>query len=230
MEYFIPEALNFFIKDCDVLDIASYTGKSSASIKCMGARSVVGLEPRTESIEIAQDLIRLNSLDSVSFVKGDATDANSLTALLEGKDTVTNFGMFYHIADHHLFLKTICNSQVKHLILESEFGPECSTPNMDWYVETTDWDKAGFNGYASILAGVPNFPWVNIILELYGWQTVFYKAFYHDSRAMHQRFVIGAVNTRFVDTHTLPKLPGNLWEWNIVPNSITGREFIAYGL
>ena len=118
----------------------------------------------------------------------------------------------------------MCSSDLKHLVLETEYGPETATPSIDWYVENTDWPLAGYNGIDKILAGVPNLKWISDCLDIYKWKIVYYKSFVYGS---NQRMIIGAVNSKYYDTSDVVDLPEHLWEWSIEPNSMTAKEFYS---
>jgi len=230
-DFFLPKQLNFFIEDRAVLDLASHTGESSICISELGAKIVIGLEPRKQLVETANNKIKELEIDNVSFIVGDATNQNQMLDLLKGIDTVTTFGMFYHIADHHLLLKTICESSAKHLLLETEYGPESPNPSIDWCVENTQDVLHGFTIYPNTIAGSPNLQWIFQVLKIYNWQLVYYKSFYQPGRYqqdIRQRFIVGAVNLKYIDTSNLKHAPDNLWEWKIDPNKIVGKEFLAY--
>jgi hypothetical protein len=225
-DFFVPKQLDFCLSSCKVLDLASHTGESSICCSERGATSVIGLEPRLELVQQAIDLADHNKINNVEYIVGDATDKDQLTRLLTNIDTVITFGMFYHIADHNLMLKTICESGAKHLIIETEFGPESPNPSADWYVEKTDWLLAGHNGYTKILAGVPNLKWIKDCLSIYGWEINYYKAFYQGyPDNPRQRMIICAVNSKFYEVKD--QLPEDIWEWHIEPNCIVGKEFLS---
>ena len=227
--FFIPEELDFFIKDRRVLDLASHTGESTICISEQGAKSAIGVEPRPGLVAQAKLLAEQNNINNVSFVQGDCTNSDQLLKLLNNIDTVTTFGMFYHIADHNLLLRNICESSAKHLIIETEYGPESPMPSINWYVEKTNEKHRGWNGYTQILAGAPNLKWINDCLEIYNWKIIYYKSFYQDLlNNPRQRMIIGAVNLKEYNVEKIDILPENLWEWSIQPNREVGKVFFGY--
>jgi hypothetical protein len=229
-DFFIPRELDFFLKDCRVLDLASHTGESTICISERGAKSVVGVEPRIELIDQSKVLAKQNNIDNVCFVPGDCTNKDQLLKFLQNVDTVTTFGMFYHIADHNVLIRNICESGAKHLLIETEYGPESPLPSMHWYVENTEENIRGWNGYAEILAGVPNLKWINDCLTIYNWQIIYYKAFYqgHKTQDQRQRMIIGAVNLKDYNSEKIDTLPENLWEWSIQPNCDVAKIFFGF--
>ena len=227
--FFIPHELNFLFKNCRVLDLASHTGESSICCREHGASLVLGVEPRGDLVEKSKVLAKEHSITNVEYVVGDATDINQLKNLLCDIDTVITFGMFYHIADHNMLIKTICESNAKHIIIETEYGPETSLPNIDWYVEETNSPITGYNGYSQILAGAPNLQWIVDCLNIYGWKIIYYKAFYQGYPSdPRQRMILSAVNLKKYDKNKIKSIPQDLWKWHIELNQIEAKTFIGY--
>lgn len=227
--FFIPEKLNFLFKNCRVLDLASHTGESSICCSEQGAILTLGVEPRIELVTRAKLLAAENNIDNVEYIVGDATDKDQLIKLLHEIDTVITFGMFYHIADHNLLIKTICESSAKHVIIETEYGPETSFPSIDWYVEETLDVLAGYNGYSQILAGAPNLQWIKDCLKIYGWKIIYYKSFYKDYPNFdRRRMIIAAVNLKNYSENKISDIPDDLWEWHVEPNQLVAKTFIGF--
>jgi len=231
-DFFIP-SLNFFT-DKNVLDIASHTGDSTVCISNLNAKSVLGLEPRRELVEISRKFAKENN-SNVTFICCDGTDHNLLPTLLNDIDVVTNFGMFYHINDHFNFLKTICTSDVKFLLLETIFGLESSFPTILCNVETTDDVLHGINSeFPKVMTGAPNIVWIKQVLEIFNWQITFFKGFLNlsdarpDGEHARERMVIGATNLNYVDLSDKPKIPEDFWEWSVESNSKIAKVFSIY--
>lgn len=236
-EFFLPPSLNFFVKGCNVLDIAGCLAGSSICLSERGAKSVIGTDPRPETVDQAIEYLKKTNITNVNFKQGDVTDFNDLKIMLTNIDTVTTFGMLYHLTDHNMIFKTIAESQqCKYLLFETEYGPETDVPDIGWYIESTQSIGAGFNNYPTILAGAPNLEWFKQTLDIYGWQIVYYKSFLSQWELQppslfvgpRQRIIVGAVNKKFVDTSHLPKLPDDMWIWHIEPNQVVGKHFNAY--
>ena len=226
--FFVPANLKFMINRRCVLDLASHSGESSICCSEYGAVSVLGVEPRQDLVTKSIEVANTHNIINVTYTVGDATNRDQLLTYLKNIDTVITFGMFYHIADHNLLLRTICESETKHVIIETEYGPETSTPGIDWYVENTDSILAGYNDYAQILAGAPNLKWIEDCLSIYSWKIVYYKAFYQDYHTNpRQRMILAAVNLKYFDKSKIRPLPIDLWEWHVEPNQMVAKEFIG---
>jgi len=227
--FFVPDKLKFMFQNNRILDLASHTGESSICCSEVGAKTVLGVEPREELVNESINLAKKLGVSNVSYIVGDACDKDQMVKFLENIDTVVTFGMFYHLADHNLLLKTICESSARHIILETEYGPETSLPSISWYIEDTDSVMAGHNGYKKILAGAPNLKWINDCLGIYNWKIVYYKAFYHNYETNpRERMVLAAVNLKNYIPNKIKDLPDHLWEWHVEPNQIVAKEFYGF--
>jgi predicted RNA methylase len=223
-EFFVPKSLEFMLADQHVLDLASHTGESSICCSEYGAKTVIGVEPREHLVQQSIKLAKSLNFDNVDYVTGDACNKDQMIGFLKNVDTVVTFGMFYHIADHNLLLQTICESKAKHIILETEFGPETPLPSIDWCVEQTDNVRNGHNGYDKILVGAPNLKWIDDCLSVYGWKIVYFKAFYQDLR---QRMILAAVNLKNYNFNDFKDLPDHIWEWHVESNQMVDKKFIG---
>lgn len=227
-DFFVPKCLEFMLVDQHVLDLASHTGESSICCSEYGAKTVIGVEPREHLVQQSIKLAKSLNFDNVDYVTGDACNKDQMIGFLKNVDTVITFGMFYHIADHNLLLQTICESKAKHIILETEYGPETPLPSIDWYVEQTDSALAGYNGYDKILAGAPNLKWIDDCLSIYGWKIVYYKSFYQEyATNPRQRMILAAVNLKNYNVNNFKDLPDHIWEWHVEPDQMVAKEFIG---
>jgi SAM-dependent methyltransferase len=226
--FYVP-SLEFF-KDKNVLDIASHTGESSVAICKLNAKFVTALEIREELVTQAWQLAHKEGVDNIQFVCGDATNLMLLKKLLHNIDTVTCFGMFYHIHDHFNFIKNICTSSAKYFLLETLFGIESPNPTMLCNVEKTQPITCGANlGFDHVMVGAPNLIWIKQVLDIFNWQIVFFKTDI-DKYAVgaHERMNIGAVNLKYVDIKNNPTMPDHMWEWQTNTEQNGGKIFSIY--
>jgi SAM-dependent methyltransferase len=212
----------------NILDIASYIGQTSIDLSKLGAKKVTGIEPRQSSIDIAKSSVLVHNINNVDFVCGDATDYPLLKTLLVDVDTVTCFGMFYHIHDHFNFLKTICTSNCRYFLLETIFGLESPNPTMLCNVEPVDGNnnQNGINeGFTHVMTGAPNLTWIKQSLEIFDWKIVYFISDFSSD----ERMFIGAVNSKYIDTTAYSDLPDNFWEWKIKDGERIGiKKFSVY--
>jgi hypothetical protein len=227
--YRADEVLNEFFKNKVVLDIASYDGVTSFDIANLGAKKVIGVEPRKTSVTKANASLEKLGYTNVKFVCGDATDYQLMETLLTDIDTVACFGVFYHLTDHFKFLKKICTSNCKYLLIETLFGLESSNPTMLCVVEPTvgNDDQSGINdGFAQVMVGAPNIVWIQQVLEIFNWQITYFTT----DDLGDERMFIGAVNRNFIDVTFAAKLPQDAWQWDVEYgiNVVGNKKFSIY--
>jgi hypothetical protein len=223
------EALfNEFFVHKNILDIASYIGQTSIDLRLLGASKVTGVEPRQVSVDVAKLSALERNISNVDFVCGDATNYPLLQELLIDVDTVTCFGMFYHIHDHFNLLKNICTSNCKYFLLETIFGLESPNPTMLCNVEPiegNDNQNGINNGFSHVMTGAPNLTWIKQSLEIFGWKIVYFVTDFSPD----ERMFIGAVNSKYINTTAYCNLPDNCWEWETKDGETTGiKKFSVY--
>jgi SAM-dependent methyltransferase len=126
-----PERLNYrceilltrnrhAIKDKTVLDLASHDGTFSYACIKLGAKHVVGIEPRANLVHDANENLRsLNCKNSqYNFIQDDMF--NYLPTIEPGEfDTILCFGLFYHTKKQTELLELITKCQPTYLILDT---------------------------------------------------------------------------------------------------------------
>ena len=211
-----------------MLDAASHCGQSSTGIAKLGAASVIGVEARPNLVETAQQLLTTTGYNNVQFICGDITDYTLLDQLLVNTDTVTCFGVFYHLNDHFNFLKHICTSPCKRLIIETLFGLESPNPTMICNVEPVvgNYNQNGINpGFDQLMCGSPNIIWIQQVLEIFNWHLVYFITDHYSD----ERMILCAVNGNQIDISSFAVLPKDSWQWDIQPNSFVGtKKFSIY--
>jgi hypothetical protein len=211
-----------------VLDTASHRGQSSIDIANLGAADVIGIEVRAHSVELAHKLLANSTCNNVQYICGNITDYTLLDQTLTSIDTVACFGVFYHLHDHFNFLKHICTSNCKRLVIETLFGLESPNPTMACTVESVEGNSGqqGVNaGFDRVMIGSPNIVWVQQVLEIFNWHIVYFITDNYGD----ERMILGAVNGNKIDISNYSKMPDNMWQWEIEPNSYVGtKKFSIY--
>jgi SAM-dependent methyltransferase len=221
ISYRQSELFNEFFKDKNVLDVASNTGESSFDISKLGAKKVIGIEPRIASVNTAIKSLEQLKYTNVEFVCGDATDYYLMDKLLVNINTVSCFGVFYHLTDHFKFLKKICTSECKYLLIETLFGLESPNPSMLCINEPTDNELMGINeGFPNLMCGAPNIAWIDQVLSIFNWQITYFMTSYLGD----ERMIIGATNKNFINLDHCEKMPDNFWKWDIDADSKIGNN------
>jgi SAM-dependent methyltransferase len=149
-----------------VLDLACHTGESTELIHQLGAQHVYAIDARQDLVAKAQQRLPYANID---FFVGDITDAALTADLVAKSDTVTCFGVLYHLFDHFRFLSQILKPNIKHVLIETLFGIESFNPEMSWGFENTENIYHGwFQGCAVIPNGTPNISWILQAAEVFG--------------------------------------------------------------
>lgn len=156
------------LKNKTVLDLACHTGKSTRLILEQGAQHVYAVDIRPDLVSQAQQQVPQSN---ATFVVGDITDPAVISHLVQASNTITCFGVLYHLFDHFRFLSHILKPNIEHVLLETLFGIESLNPEMSWAFESTD---SVFNGWAPGCAvipnGTPNASWILQAAEIFGFR------------------------------------------------------------
>jgi SAM-dependent methyltransferase len=158
---------NHILKDKTVLDLACHDGESTDLILKYGAKHVYGIDIRPHLIAKAQS--RING--PVDFFVGDITNDLLISPLIEQSNTVTCFGVLYHLFDHFRFFKQILKPNIEHVLIETIFGPETLNPEMFWGFEITDCDLNGWMENVNLIPnGTPNLSWIIQSSRIFGFE------------------------------------------------------------
>lgn len=156
------------LKNKTVLDLACHTGESTKIIHSLGAKHVYGVEIRDDLVNQARQQL---CADNVEFFTQDITDYNFISSLVKNSNTITCFGVLYHLFDHFRFLSHILASNIEHVLIETEFGSETLNPEMFWGFETTDYKFHGYHKELKIIPnGTPNLSWILQSAEIFGFK------------------------------------------------------------
>lgn len=158
---------NHILKDKTVLDLACHDGISTDLILKNGAKHVYAIDIRSHLIEKA----RSNITGPVDFFVGDITNNSLTSSLIEQSNTVTCFGVFYHLFDHFRFFKQILRPNIEYVLMETIFGPETLNPEMFWGFEVTNDDLHGWMEDVNLIPnGTPNLSWIIQSSRIFGFE------------------------------------------------------------
>jgi SAM-dependent methyltransferase len=158
---------NKILQNKIVLDLACHTGDSTKLILQNNAKHVYAVEIRPELI----DLARATVLGNVDFYVGDITDPDLLIPLVSKSQTITCFGVLYHLFDHFRFFSYILKPNIEHVLIETVFGPETANPEMFWGFENADNILHGWmKDVKTIPNGTPNLSWIINSARIFGFE------------------------------------------------------------
>lgn len=162
------------IRGCSILDLASHDGRWSFAAVKNGARHVLGIEARTESVGEAIKTFHLQNIppDKFAFVHDDIY--NHLPKIQrDSVDTVFCFGFFYHTMQHHFLLGSIAALRPRHLILDTCIFPSAD-PVIHVRAEPTHEPGNVFPSLAdrlkTSLVGYPSRPAIELMLANFGFR------------------------------------------------------------
>lgn len=199
-------------KDNHVLDLACHNGHSSSIIKKSGAQSVTGIEVRETLVDQAKSCYG----KEITFLTGDITDADLMKKYVATHDVVVALGVLYHLYDHFNFLSLILRPNVKHVILETLYGPESQEPGMFWGFESVFSDINGWNNEVDVIPhGTPNLSWILQVADLFGFSCDYVRKYYRTTnwdQPDNSRMVIRLFNRKSIISQSLRI--EDIYEWN----------------
>jgi Methyltransferase domain len=156
---FLIEPYRSDIEGSSVLDIGAYDGRWAYALSAAGAREVVGIEAREESMAKFAAYPPGPVKDRVRFERGDVQEVLPRLAAEGGQfEVVALFGFLYHVMDHYNLLKMIARLRPRLVIIDSEF---CTNPGAIIRLarEKTDNDHnsiAHVPGQSKVPVGIPS--------------------------------------------------------------------------
>jgi SAM-dependent methyltransferase len=151
-----------------VLDLACHTGESTELIHQYGAQHVYAVDVRKELVKQSQARLPHSNIE---FFVGDITDPKIISDLVAKSNTITCFGVLYHLFDHFRFFSHILKPNIEHVLLETEFGIESLNPEMCWGFEHTDSILNGwFQDFKITPYGAPNISWILQAASIFGFR------------------------------------------------------------
>jgi SAM-dependent methyltransferase len=161
-----------------ILDLACNFGYWSIFAYHNQCSDVIGIDVREENINVAK-LIQhdLKITDSkLKFMQADLHDHKHIAEICSDRDTVFLLGIMYHIHDHYDLLKSVCQQNVKNIVIETAESNEVSeldAPLIWWKYEPTFELVAGYhNDNEQTLVGHPNINWFDLVMKEFGFKRV----------------------------------------------------------
>jgi 2-polyprenyl-3-methyl-5-hydroxy-6-metoxy-1,4-benzoquinol methylase len=155
----------------DIVDFACNTGNYSFACWKAGANSVVGFDVRQEHIIIANAIKNYYGIDDskVQFKLADVHDYDGVLELCKNKSTALIPGLLYHVHDHYEILKTVSQTDIKNIIIETGENKNImnsSEPLIWWRTEHTLDNISGWHNHdLKIPVGYPNLSWFKMIMS-----------------------------------------------------------------
>lgn len=172
---------SYVLQNKKIIDLACNFGYFSVFCHNQGSSNVVGIDVRSENIQVAKSIQKdLNLFDKkIEFKTGDLHDYSKIKNLCADKDTVLLLGIMYHVHDHFEILKTVCQPNVSYVVIESGENSDIidsDQPLIWWRNEFTFDLLAGFsNNKGNTLVGYPNAAWFDLAMKILNFKRVGYN-------------------------------------------------------
>ena len=142
MERVVREHFGDRLSEVDCLDIGCHEGFYSLALARMGARRVIGLEPREESLQRARFVLAATGTANLEFRQGQV---ESLAAERNVYPLTLFLGVLYHVMDPMLCLSNVSAATGELCVIETQVVDEVEG--------TTEWGSREWTRpYAGILA------------------------------------------------------------------------------
>lgn len=158
-----------------VLDFPSLFGNLAFWMSNLDFQHLTLADVRPEPLALADEYMSLLDVPDTKWnsIQADLHDLANNTKLCENFDTLLCAGVFYHIHNHFDVLKSIADSSIENIIIESQenLSIKDSKEAMIWWgTQTTDaWTAGWYSGEPTVMVGYPNSRWFDLCMELLGY-------------------------------------------------------------
>jgi len=164
----------YVVKNQKIIDFACNSGYCSFFAMQNQASNVVGCDVRTDNILLANSIKQDFELtdSQVRFLHSDIHDYTNNTNLCADRDTVFLLGIMYHVHDHYEILKSVSQSNIKHVVIDTGICLD-ESPTIRWKTEPTFERISGWHhGQQQILVGLPSIQYFNLTMSLLGFENI----------------------------------------------------------
>jgi 2-polyprenyl-3-methyl-5-hydroxy-6-metoxy-1,4-benzoquinol methylase len=193
--YPVADALRFkyiildnieYIEDKNIVDFACHLGYISLFCLHANARFVYLNNIRPHCLDIAEEIINAYSREYKRDVNyktklSDIHDIETNREITKGADTVLFLGVLYHVRNHYEILESLVHHSPKNVIidtLENEHTIKNEFPMVHWVNEDARRDLSGYDKTRlDILSGIPNRKWVEMTMNIFGYDKIKEKVY-----------------------------------------------------
>jgi len=120
-----------------ILDLGSFNGRWTAAALHLGAKHVIGIEGRLDSIRRAEEMLKRNKFDSSSyrFIHSDIT--MWLRNATEHFDTILCLGVFYHFHNQTEIFELLKGLEPEHILLDTKVNRDTTGATVKFKTEHT---------------------------------------------------------------------------------------------
>lgn len=160
------------VKDKKIIDFACNDGRWSVFANTHQGKDIIGVDVREENILIANAIKNstVNLGANINFAQSNIHDLDKNQKLCWDRDTVFLFGIMYHVHNHDKIIESVCQHNVKHIVIESRVV-DSDTPTVEWIVEPTFFRTLGWEDADSdVLVGIPSVKFFDMVFERLGYK------------------------------------------------------------
>lgn len=165
---------NDIIKNQKIVDFACNIGKWGFFAVQNQASSVVGVDIRDNNLLLANSIKQDFNLPDcqIRFECSDIHNYKENKRLCADKDTVFLLGILYHIHDHYNILESICQSNIKSVVITTGIY-NSDEPVVWWKTEPTFELIAGWqDNQQHILVGYPSIAYLDLLMSNLGFKKI----------------------------------------------------------
>ena len=172
------------IQNKKIIDIGCNFGHWSIFAHHNHCSNVLGVDIRKENIDIASLLQQQLEIPNtkMKFDLCDVHQHDRISQLCVDRDTVFLLGVMYHVHDHYDILKSLCQSNVKNIVIMNRESTEIIDSDMPliwWKYEPTFELLAGFyENQTKALVGYPHPAWIDLTMNELGFSKKSYKRYH----------------------------------------------------
>jgi SAM-dependent methyltransferase len=163
-----------YVQNQRVVDLGCHTGFLSYICQHLGAKSTSGVNVRQEPLDIGQYAFEQLKQKNFDFHLGDIEDKEFLLKTCANKDTVVLAGVCEYLKNPYAMFETLTNSDVKHLIFETNC---LDVPDaiVRYNYQSTKSNFVGYNKEVKLnISAQISARWIEIILYYFGWKIEYY--------------------------------------------------------
>lgn len=160
------------IKGSTILDIGAHDGRFAFAALKAGAKKVIGIEPRPELINVANENMEFYEVDKkkYKYVLDDVPGA--LYKIKEKIDVVLMLGFLYHTMKHYEVFEALQKIGPEHIIIDSNVMQLADKPNAAAVVFGKELSADPLNSIGDqekALVGIPTRAAIIILLDYFGY-------------------------------------------------------------
>jgi len=143
-----------------------------------GAKSVTGVNIRQQPTNVANYFFNQLQVPNYKFIVGNIEDFSLLEQLCKTADTVIMSTVLEHLRNPECVLRTISNSNVQNIIIESGIADDnADGPMLYYYTHDSTLEFNASDNNKKSLGCCPNQRFLEVMLYYHGWKITKYEKY-----------------------------------------------------